>query len=126
SAVAKLVDLIEAHDHLNLIFIPKYDGSWKVNYGEVVLELKTSTDISKITRKQSKTGKHRHWNQKSTREAKDSKPKKEKVKSQSKKVKPWSNKVNSQKDKNPKYHFSPSRFPKVTQIALEVLMGLKP
>ncbi|GKB04950.1 hypothetical protein Tco_0833145 [Tanacetum coccineum] len=42
SVVAELVDLIEAHDHLNLIFIPKYDGSWRVNYGEVVLELKTS------------------------------------------------------------------------------------
>ncbi|GKC67170.1 hypothetical protein Tco_1099768 [Tanacetum coccineum] len=47
------------------------------------------TDISKITRKQSKTGKHGHGNQKSTREAKDSKPKPEKVKPQSKKVKPW-------------------------------------
>ncbi|GKB75577.1 reverse transcriptase domain-containing protein [Tanacetum coccineum] len=46
------------------------------------------TDISKITRKQSKTGKHGHKNQKSTREAKDSKPKPEKVKPQSKKVKP--------------------------------------
>ncbi|GKD55691.1 hypothetical protein Tco_1289078 [Tanacetum coccineum] len=42
SAVAELVDLIEAHDHLNPIFIPKFDGSWRVNYGEVVLELKTS------------------------------------------------------------------------------------
>ncbi|GKD21109.1 hypothetical protein Tco_1222812, partial [Tanacetum coccineum] len=41
------------------------------------------TDISKITRKQSKTGKHGHGNQKSTREAKDSKPKPEKVKLQS-------------------------------------------
>ncbi|GJR54644.1 hypothetical protein Tco_1405165, partial [Tanacetum coccineum] len=36
------------------------------------------TDISKITRKQSKTGKHGHGNQKSTKEAKDSKPKPEK------------------------------------------------
>ncbi|GKG09298.1 hypothetical protein Tco_0338044 [Tanacetum coccineum] len=42
SAVTELVDLIEAHDHLNPISIPKCDGSWKVNYGEVVLELKTS------------------------------------------------------------------------------------
>ncbi|GJU32041.1 hypothetical protein Tco_1175630 [Tanacetum coccineum] len=42
SAVSKLVDLIESYDHLNLIFIPKCDGSWRVNYGEVVLELKTS------------------------------------------------------------------------------------
>ncbi|GKE87380.1 hypothetical protein Tco_1564855 [Tanacetum coccineum] len=42
SAVAELADLIESHDHLNPIFIPKCDGSWRVNYGEVVLELKTS------------------------------------------------------------------------------------
>ncbi|GKC60963.1 hypothetical protein Tco_1088561, partial [Tanacetum coccineum] len=42
SVVAKLVDLIEAHDHLNPIFISKCNGSWRVNYGEVVLELKTS------------------------------------------------------------------------------------
>ncbi|GKC76723.1 hypothetical protein Tco_1127497 [Tanacetum coccineum] len=42
SAVAELVDLIEAHDHLNPIFIPKCDGSWRVNYDEVMLELKTS------------------------------------------------------------------------------------
>ncbi|GJY95622.1 hypothetical protein Tco_0511983 [Tanacetum coccineum] len=34
-----------------------------------------STDISKITRKPSKTGKHGHEKRKSTREAKDSKPK---------------------------------------------------
>ncbi|GJR48904.1 hypothetical protein Tco_1317007 [Tanacetum coccineum] len=53
------------------------------------------TDISKITRKQSKTGKHGHEKRKSTREAKDSKPKPEKVKLQSKVVKK-SKKVNSQ------------------------------
>ncbi|GJT30635.1 reverse transcriptase domain-containing protein [Tanacetum coccineum] len=53
------------------------------------LKIFSGTDISKITRKQSKTGKHGHGNQKSTREAKDSKPKPEKVKPQSKKVKPW-------------------------------------
>ncbi|GJW07082.1 putative reverse transcriptase domain-containing protein [Tanacetum coccineum] len=41
------------------------------------------TDISKIIRKQSKTGKHGHGKRKSTREAKDSKPKPEKVKLQS-------------------------------------------
>ncbi|GJY13818.1 hypothetical protein Tco_0383127 [Tanacetum coccineum] len=41
------------------------------------------TDISKITRKRSKSGKHGHEKRKSTREAKDSKPKPEKVK-------PWS------------------------------------
>ncbi|GKF24584.1 hypothetical protein Tco_0076906, partial [Tanacetum coccineum] len=42
SAVTELVDLVEPHDHLNPISIPKCDGSWRVNYGEVVLELKTS------------------------------------------------------------------------------------
>ncbi|GJY17923.1 putative reverse transcriptase domain-containing protein, partial [Tanacetum coccineum] len=46
------------------------------------------TDKINITRKPSKTGKHEHRNQKSTKEAKDSKPKPEKVKPQSKKVKP--------------------------------------
>ncbi|GJV17845.1 retrovirus-related pol polyprotein from transposon TNT 1-94 [Tanacetum coccineum] len=50
----------------------------------------SSTDKTNITRKPSKTGKHEHEKRKSTREAKDSKPKPEKVKSQSKKVKPES------------------------------------
>ncbi|GKG34307.1 hypothetical protein Tco_0437003, partial [Tanacetum coccineum] len=45
SAIAELVDLIEPHDHLNPIFIPKCDGPWRVNYYEVVLELKARTDI---------------------------------------------------------------------------------
>ncbi|GJQ90943.1 hypothetical protein Tco_0002082 [Tanacetum coccineum] len=43
----------------------------------------SGTDISKITRKQSKAGKHGHEKWKSTREAKDSKPKPEKVNPQS-------------------------------------------
>ncbi|GKE12685.1 hypothetical protein Tco_1416236, partial [Tanacetum coccineum] len=42
----------------------------------------SSTDISKITRKPSKMGKHGHEKWKSTREAKDSKPKPEKFKLQ--------------------------------------------
>ncbi|GJU62470.1 hypothetical protein Tco_1244305 [Tanacetum coccineum] len=42
SAVTEIVDLIEAHDHLNPIFIPKCDGSWRVNYCEIVLVLKAS------------------------------------------------------------------------------------
>ncbi|GJT97737.1 hypothetical protein Tco_1093255 [Tanacetum coccineum] len=46
------------------------------------------TDISNITRKPSKTDKHGHDERKSRREAKDSKPKPEKIKPQSKKVKP--------------------------------------
>ncbi|GJV29313.1 reverse transcriptase domain-containing protein [Tanacetum coccineum] len=45
-----------------------------------------STDISKITRKPSKTGKHRHEERKSTKEARDAKPKAGKVK----KSKLWS------------------------------------
>ncbi|GKA37457.1 hypothetical protein Tco_0724022 [Tanacetum coccineum] len=42
SVVTELVDLIEPHDHLNPIFIPKCDGPWRVNYCEVVLKLKAS------------------------------------------------------------------------------------
>ncbi|GKD22479.1 hypothetical protein Tco_1224182, partial [Tanacetum coccineum] len=57
------------------------------------------TDISKITRKPSKTGKHGYGKRKSTREAKDSKPKPEKVKLQSKKVNPGQTKVISQRTK---------------------------
>ncbi|GKG12079.1 hypothetical protein Tco_0346316, partial [Tanacetum coccineum] len=45
------------------------------------------TDISKITRKQSKTGKHGHGNQKSTKEAKEFKAEARKVKPQSNPVK---------------------------------------
>ncbi|GKD66924.1 hypothetical protein Tco_1309032, partial [Tanacetum coccineum] len=44
------------------------------------------TEISKITRKSSKTGKHGHGKRKSTTEARDAKPKAEKVK----KSKLWS------------------------------------
>ncbi|GJS71392.1 hypothetical protein Tco_0704233 [Tanacetum coccineum] len=53
------------------------------------------TDISKITRKQSKTGKHGHGKRKSTKEAKDSKPQSKKVNLQSN----WSN-PGQQKVKN--------------------------
>ncbi|GJZ10336.1 hypothetical protein Tco_0545095 [Tanacetum coccineum] len=42
SAVAELVDLIQLHDHLNPIFIPKCGSPWRVNYCEVVLVLKAS------------------------------------------------------------------------------------
>ncbi|GJZ63749.1 hypothetical protein Tco_0620170 [Tanacetum coccineum] len=49
----------------------------------MLLMVNKSTDISKITRKPSKTGKHGHEKRKSTREAKDSKPKPKKVNSQS-------------------------------------------
>ncbi|GJS25216.1 reverse transcriptase domain-containing protein [Tanacetum coccineum] len=63
-----------------------WDAKKKViNWGQVNQDVlaKLGTDISKITRKQSKTGKHGHRKRKSTREAKDSKPKPEKVKLQS-------------------------------------------
>ncbi|GKB10795.1 hypothetical protein Tco_0844718, partial [Tanacetum coccineum] len=43
-------------------------------------KMELGMDKSKITRKPSKTGKHGHGKWKSTREAKDSKPKPEKVK----------------------------------------------
>ncbi|GJU07710.1 hypothetical protein Tco_1124140 [Tanacetum coccineum] len=46
---------------------------------EKCLEPEAGTDISKITRKPSKTGKHGHGKRKSTREAKDSKLKPKKV-----------------------------------------------
>ncbi|GJW17427.1 hypothetical protein Tco_0024863 [Tanacetum coccineum] len=55
---------------------------------EVSSNFEEGTDISNITRKPSKTDKHGHEERKSTREAKDSKPKPEKIKPQSKKVKP--------------------------------------
>nr|GEX39336.1 hypothetical protein [Tanacetum cinerariifolium] len=38
----ELVDLIKPHDHLNSIFVPKCDGSWKVDYRKVVLVFKAS------------------------------------------------------------------------------------
>nr|GFB05173.1 hypothetical protein [Tanacetum cinerariifolium] len=40
SAITELVDLIEAHNHLNPISILKCDGSWRVNYRVVVLVFK--------------------------------------------------------------------------------------
>ncbi|GJW33733.1 hypothetical protein Tco_0053765 [Tanacetum coccineum] len=53
---------------------------------EKCVEPETGTDISKITRKPSKTGKHGHGKRESTKEAKDSKPKPRKVNSQEKLV----------------------------------------
>ncbi|GKC42636.1 hypothetical protein Tco_1060358 [Tanacetum coccineum] len=60
------------------------------------------TDISIITRKQSKTGKHEHEKQKSIKEARDAKPKPGKVKKSklwSTSSQPWLTEVNPQKDK---------------------------
>ncbi|GJT79612.1 reverse transcriptase domain-containing protein [Tanacetum coccineum] len=50
---------------------------------------KPGTDISKITRKPSKTGKHGHEERKSTKEARDAKPKARKVKSHVVLGNPW-------------------------------------
>ncbi|GJU87073.1 putative reverse transcriptase domain-containing protein [Tanacetum coccineum] len=66
-----------------------------ITFGDTCYDLKSCTDKTKITRKPSKTGKHGHGKRESTKEAKDSKPKPEKVKLQSKVVKK-SKKVNSQ------------------------------
>ncbi|GKD42103.1 hypothetical protein Tco_1266748 [Tanacetum coccineum] len=73
-----------------------YDGK------EVLMKLKKlqvnliSTDKTNITRKLSKTGKHKHGNQKSTKEAKDSKPKPRKVNYGQPSVKIGQTLVNSQ------------------------------
>ncbi|GKA23900.1 ribonuclease H-like domain-containing protein [Tanacetum coccineum] len=40
SAITKLVDLIEPHDHLNPIFIPKWERPWRVNDCEAELNIK--------------------------------------------------------------------------------------
>nr|GEZ91431.1 hypothetical protein [Tanacetum cinerariifolium] len=42
SVVTELVDLIELHDHLNPIFVPKCDRFWRVDYYEVMLVFKAS------------------------------------------------------------------------------------
>nr|GEV31252.1 putative ribonuclease H-like domain-containing protein [Tanacetum cinerariifolium] len=42
SVVIELVDLIEPHDHMNSIFVSKCDGSWRVDYREVMLVFKAS------------------------------------------------------------------------------------
>nr|GFA57846.1 hypothetical protein [Tanacetum cinerariifolium] len=42
SAITELVGLIKPHDHLNSIFVPKCDGSWRVDYRKVMLIFKAS------------------------------------------------------------------------------------
>ncbi|GJT26912.1 reverse transcriptase domain-containing protein [Tanacetum coccineum] len=72
---------------------------------EKCFEPEAGTDISKITRKPSKTGKHGHEKRKSTKEARDAKPKPGKVKKSklwSTSSQPWSTEVNPQKDKTSK------------------------
>ncbi|GKE90452.1 hypothetical protein Tco_1567927 [Tanacetum coccineum] len=75
-----------------------------------------STNKTKIIRKPSKTDKHRHGKRKSTKEAKDSKPKPRKVNLQSKLVKPWSTKVNHKKTKPQNIPNQSLKFQKVSQI----------
>ncbi|GJZ29574.1 ribonuclease H-like domain-containing protein [Tanacetum coccineum] len=86
-----------------------------VSLSRSIAELKPnwlSTDISKIIRKPSKTGKHGHEKRKSTREAKDSKPKPEKVKLQS----TMGQQSQLTRRQIPNVSFQSSQVPKVTQM----------
>ncbi|GKC70637.1 hypothetical protein Tco_1116520, partial [Tanacetum coccineum] len=81
------------------------------------------TDISKITRKQSKTGKHGHENQKNTKRS-------QRIKAEARKVKPQSNPVKEksifgqQKSTRPTiFHFSPQSFTKI-QVSLKRIATL--
>nr|GFB09261.1 hypothetical protein [Tanacetum cinerariifolium]GFB28912.1 hypothetical protein [Tanacetum cinerariifolium] len=38
-AITELVYLVEAHHHMNPIFIPEHDGPWRINDGVVMLVL---------------------------------------------------------------------------------------
>ncbi|GKE70284.1 hypothetical protein Tco_1528356, partial [Tanacetum coccineum] len=80
----------------------------------------TGTDISKITRKQSKTGKHGHENQKNTTEARNSKPKPEKVNLQSN----WSNlgqqKSTHKRQKLKMFQINPPSFKKLPYWSLSL------
>ncbi|GKF71924.1 hypothetical protein Tco_0208038, partial [Tanacetum coccineum] len=80
------------------------------------------TDISIIIRKQSKMGKHELEKRKSTKEARDAKPKPGKVKKSklwSTSSQPWSTEVNPQKDKTLKVNFSSSSFQKLHKWSLD-------
>ncbi|GKA32579.1 hypothetical protein Tco_0718946 [Tanacetum coccineum] len=77
------------------------------------LGLNTCTDMSKITRKQSKTGKHGHGNQKSDQEAKNSNPKPEKSKPSVNSVKEWSTKVTTKRQ-------NPNKSPLVPQVSRNI------
>ncbi|GKF57078.1 hypothetical protein Tco_0170615, partial [Tanacetum coccineum] len=78
-----------------------------------------STDISEITRKQSKMGKHGHENHKSTKRSQRFKVEARKVKPAVKVVKSCSTKVNKTHN-NP---FSPSKFHQSPKITPHLLMG---
>nr|GFA09792.1 hypothetical protein [Tanacetum cinerariifolium] len=49
SVITKLVDLIGPHDHLNPIFVPKCDGSWRVDYCVIMLVFKAGGIPSRHT-----------------------------------------------------------------------------
>ncbi|GJY88187.1 hypothetical protein Tco_0502815 [Tanacetum coccineum] len=69
------------------------------------------TDISKITRKPSKRGKHRYENGRVYNSRKQSQEKVNPQSNSQRKVKPWSTKVKTQKDKTSKYPFQSLNFP---------------
>ncbi|GJV25897.1 reverse transcriptase domain-containing protein [Tanacetum coccineum] len=76
------------------------------------------TDISKITRKPSRTGKPGHENRKSTKEAKDAKPKPKKVNLQSKFGQTVVNRSQSNKRQTQNVSNQPSKFSNVTQMCM--------
>ncbi|GKF04463.1 hypothetical protein Tco_0035131 [Tanacetum coccineum] len=91
--------------------------------------LELGINISIITRKQSKTGKHEHEKRKSTKEARDAKPKPGKVKKSklwSTFNQPWVNRSQPQNDRIPNVPNQSLNFPKVTQIVPNSYWALKP
>ncbi|GJW21888.1 hypothetical protein Tco_0032510 [Tanacetum coccineum] len=88
---------------------------------EVNIAYRVSTNLSKITRKPSKMDNHGHEKWKSTKEARDAKPKIGKVKKSklwSTSSQLWVNKVNSIKGQKPQnIPFQSLKFPDVTQMA---------
>ncbi|GJT58353.1 reverse transcriptase domain-containing protein [Tanacetum coccineum] len=70
------------HHSANITLGTVFDAGffWPTIYQDAHSMIKSCTDKTKITRKPSKTGKYEHEKRKSTSEAKDSKPKPEKVK----------------------------------------------
>ncbi|GJX94286.1 hypothetical protein Tco_0348872, partial [Tanacetum coccineum] len=75
------------------------------------------TDISIITRKQSKTGKHEHEKRKSTKEARDAKPKPGKVK----KSNMWSTSSQPWSTESSKSHVEEEKHIRKLKIALDLL-----
>ncbi|GJT17641.1 hypothetical protein Tco_0876347 [Tanacetum coccineum] len=82
------------------------------------------TDILEITRKQLKTGKHGHENQKSTKRSQRFKAEARNVKPSVKMVKSWSTKVNKTQ-KHSIFTLQVSQKPLTSYWALKTLMGLK-